>query len=546
MMKNNVKQAYDYANDVLSGKIITGELIKSACRRFQADLKDARFDFREDKVNHCLKFLNIIKHFTDEHAGKPFILEKWQVFIVANILGFYWKGTNERRFTSSYIEVSRKNGKSALAAALCLYFLIADGVGGAQVIMASNSKDQVKLSGWPLCSGFAKSIDSKGKTLKCYRDYITFQKTDSMLKVIASDDSKLDGFNASFALLDEYHAAKNSKVRDVIRSSMAMRLNPHLCIITTAGFDKTLPCYQLRTVCIEVLDGIKQDDDLFTVIYSIDEKDNWKDESTWIKCTPNLGVTAKLKFMRAEKQSAINNPTQEVGIKTKTFNIWCDSADVWIPEQYINKSTDNVDITKFKDAIAYVGIDLAAVSDLTAVSILIESEGKYYFKNTYYLPQSALTEKSQKETYKIWHQTGQLRITSGNVTDYDYILNDLMEINRNITIAGVYYDQWNSTKFAIDCTEQGLNMVPCSQSIGNFNKPTRELERLILSDKLVIDNNEITRFCFRNVCLKYDQNNNVKPVKYADNNKIDGVIAMLMALSGYLSEERYTNIIEVF
>ena len=144
---NNVLQAYEYANDVLSGKIVAGELIILACKRFQTDLKDERFEFNEDKVNHCLKFLNILKHFTDEHAGKPFILEKWQVFIIANLLGFYWKGTDRRRFTQSYIEVSRKNGKSALAAALCLYFLIADGVGGAQVIMASNSKEQVKLSG---------------------------------------------------------------------------------------------------------------------------------------------------------------------------------------------------------------------------------------------------------------------------------------------------------------------------------------------------------------------------------------------------------------
>ena len=145
-----------------------------------------------------------------------------------------------------------------------------------------------------------------------------------MLKVIASDASKLDGFNASFAMLDEYHEAPNTKVKDVIRSSMAMRRNPHICTITTAGFKKHLPCYQLRTVCAEVLNNVKEMDNLFTVIYCIDEGDDWTDEKNWIKCTPNLEVTAQLSFMREEVINAKNNPSEEIGIKTKTFNMWCD------------------------------------------------------------------------------------------------------------------------------------------------------------------------------------------------------------------------------
>lgn len=149
-----------------------------------------------------------------------------------------------------------------------------------------------------MCSICAKQLDPSGKVLQCFRGDIIFEKTHSKLKCLASDDSKLDGFNASFGLIDEYHSAKTSKVRDVIKSSMGMRERPHLCTITTAGFDKSLPCYQLRTTCIEILRSIKVDDSTFVAIYSLDEKDDWREETNWGKANPNLGVTVLPEYLR--------------------------------------------------------------------------------------------------------------------------------------------------------------------------------------------------------------------------------------------------------
>jgi phage terminase large subunit-like protein len=196
-----------------------------------------------------------------------------------------------------------------------------------------------------MCSNFVKGLDSKAKYLIPYRADILFDMTKSTLKVLAADDSKLDGFNASFGLLDEYHAAKNSKVRDVIKSSMGMRENPHLCTITTAGFDKTLPCFQLRTVAIEILNGLKTDDEMFIAIYSLDTNDDWRDESNWIKCSPNLDITVTKKYIKGQVQQAINNPSDEAGVKTKTLNLWCDTSDVWLPDDYIVKASKAVDIS---------------------------------------------------------------------------------------------------------------------------------------------------------------------------------------------------------
>lgn len=528
-----IKPYYKYAEDVIQNKIVCCSNIKLACQRFQEDLNRDDLDFREDVVDRAISFISTMKHFKGKASGKKFILEPWQQFIVANIVGFYWHGTNDRRFTSSYIEVSRKNGKTALAAALCLYFLIADGEDGAEVDLAANSREQAKIA-FDFCFEFAKQLDPSGKYLTSHLKGIKFNVNASQLKVFAADASKLDGFNASFGLIDEYHAAKNSKVRDVIKSSMGMRQNPHLCTITTAGFDKTLPCYQLRSTAIEILHKLKEDDSMFIAIYSLDDSDDWTDESNWIKCTPNMNVTVTQKYIKEQVKSALNNPSEEVGVKTKTLNLWCDSAEVWLPDNYIVKSTRNVDLTSFQDELCYIGVDLSATSDLTAVSYLVVKDGIYYFKNHYYLPESCLNDNSNREKYRLWKSQNQLTITSGNVTDYDYITRDMLRYQDILSIQKVGYDKWNATQWAIQATEEGLPLEEYSQSIGNFNQPTKELERLILSGKVVIDNSEITRWCFSNVHIKEDHNGNTKPIKTQKQMKIDGVIAMIQALGTYL------------
>lgn len=506
-----MKSYYQYVDSVLSGKLVVGENIKLACIRFQNDLKNDKWDFREDKVDRAIRFIGMLKHFTGKSSGKHFILEPWQQFIVANIIGFYYKGTDIRRFNSSYIEVSRKNGKTALAAALCMYFLIADGEDGAEVDLAANSRDQAKVA-FDFCYQFSKQLDPKGLILKSYLKGITVKPNASKLNVFSADASKLDGFNASFGLIDEYHAAKTSKVRDVIKSSMGMRTNPHLMVITTAGFDKTSPCYQLRTTAIEILHKFKDDDSMFIAIYSLDDNDDWKNPDTWIKCTPNLDITVTKRYIQDQVTSAINNPSEEVGVRTKTLNQWCDSSEVWISDRYILNSSQKINLfdKKFEDQICYVGVDLAAVSDLTAVSYLIkyDVDNKYYFKTDYYLPRTALSDNANRELYKDWAREGYLKITDGNVTDYDYITTDIMKFYNFGNLYKIGYDNWNSTQWAITATENGLPLEPYNQGIGNFNKPTKELERLILGGQVVIDENPITRWCFANVVIKQDWNFN--------------------------------------
>lgn len=537
------KPYLQYPADVLSGKIVAGEHIRLACERFFSLMEDDRYEFRPECVDNVIRLFLHLKHFKGRHSGSPFTLEPWQAWIVASIYGFYNLSDGSRLTQTVYIEVARKNGKTALAAGIGLNALFNDEEDGAEVYFAANSKDQVKISAWPLCSNFAKTFDPKEKYLKVFRDTINFDKKLSWLKVLAADSTKLDGPNPSTFILDEYHAAKTNSLKAVLESGQGTRENPLEIIITTAGFDKLGPCYELRTTGTEILNGLKEDDSFFIAIYSLDKDDDWKDEKVWIKSNPNMDVTVKSSYLRKEVRKAMNTPSDEVNVKTKNLNLWCDSVDVWIPDDYILSCSSPIDFDTFSERDdCYAGIDLSATSDLACVSFMFPKE-KFYFKTLYYLPEEALLTKKNKEQYSEWVRNGYLKLTPGNVVDYDYILDDLLRMDKRFYLTKVGYDSWNATQFVINATDEGLAMEPVSQSIGNFNRPTKEMERIILSGNAVIDNNPITRFCFKNVVMKIDSNGNTKPSKEYKDKKIDGVIAMIEALGVYLLTPQYSNTI---
>ena len=546
----NVKETeyYQYAKGVIDGSIVAGELVRLACKRFMSDLERPDLEFRAEIVDRFITFCSLIKHFKGKSANEKFILENWQQFIAANIIGFYYKNTDDRKYTNSLICVSRKQGKTALAALFCLWFLIGDGESGAEVDLAANSRQQAQIA-YEFCTNYAKQLDPSGKELKCLRTGIKLKLNDSNLNVFAADSTKLDGFNASFALIDEYHAAKDSRLYDVLKSSQGQRKNPHLMVISTVGFSITSPFKKLYDTDCEILHGLKEDDSTFAMIFALDDGDDWRDETVWRKIAPNLDITVTTKYLREQVVQAENNVSAETGILVKNFNVWQQVTNIWIPDSYVNRCFKKISYSDFNEdtSLCYVGTDLASVGDMTAVSCMFTKDGddKIYFITEYFLPETALTESPNRELYKQWKRQGLLTITEGNVTDYVYVTKMLIKRNSHIPIRKIAYDSWNSVQWATDSTEVGLPLEPFSQSIGNFNRPTRELERLIRSQKVVFQTNEITRWMFRNVLLKHDHNDNVKPTKGGTGNqKIDGVIAILEALGIYLLEPRYGN--EIF
>ena len=528
-----------YAKDVVSGKILACQWVKLACKRFLDDINSQDYYFDEKKYNTLTAFTGVMKHYSSGAAGKPFILEPWEDFIICNIFCLYRVDTRRRKYKTAHISVSRKNGKTTLAAALGLFSLIADGEPASSVIMAANSREQAHID-FDAASAFARQLDPRKKSLKVLRNEIVFQKNNASLKVISADASTGDGLNPSMVILDELHEEVDSKLFDVLRSGQGFREQPLMLSITTAGFRIGGFCNQYEDYCKEILMGQKVDETLFALLYTLDDGDDWTDESNFIKSNPNLGVTVKRDWLSEQVNQAKNSPTLEVGVKTKNLNVWCSSSTTWIPEQYIRRSLMDVDLTEFKNKnnyLVYLGFDLAAISDLTAVSIMFvdpETE-EYFFKTWYYLPKSALDGKYNSELYKMWSSKGFLTLTDSETTDYNYIQNQIVYLYETFDVQGVFFDSWNAQMLVNNLTNLGLPMTAYSQSIGNFNKPTKEMERLVLSDKVRFDNNPITRFCFDNVELKVDINGNSKPVGDHNAKKIDGVISMLNALGGYLS-----------
>lgn len=531
---------YKYAIDVVNGDIVACKLVKLACKRFLDDLERTDLVFKYEVGNKFMDFCSLLHLFEggSNAVGKPVneAISDWQKFWIYNLLCFY-RTNGKRRYTKCLVNIARKQAKTMISALLGLWFLICDGEGAPLVCLSANSKEQA-MNDFKFCEAFAQQLDPKGKIIKQFRRELTTDFNKGRLAVFSSESKNADGYNPYVFIVDEMGGADSTDMVDVWRSGQGARENPMGIIISSAGFDLTSPFKKMCDVGAEVLQGLKTDDSYFYLIFTIDENDNWQDSSVWKKSMPNLGVSVEEDFVKEEIQNAINNSELETSIKTKTFNIWCSSSTTWISSDFINSCTRNINWTDFdENSLCYVGIDLASTSDLTSVSFLFikDNDEKLYFKNLYYLPEYTIQHSPNRVMYKQWIRQGLLTPTTGNVCDYDYILTDLMKHCEQVCTQKVGYDKWNSTQFVISATNEGLPMYPVSQAISNLTKPTKTLERLIKLDNVVIDNNEITRWCFENAAPKFDWNENIKIVKGGGKDqKIDGVIAMIMALSCYL------------
>lgn len=528
-----------YPWDVLDGKILVCENIKLACKRFMdfLDMEDRYFDVED--VERTIRFFERFRHFTGQYNNKPFILQEWQKFMVCGIYGFKWKKDGTRVTRTFILSVSRKSGKSSCISIMALKALLEEN--NAQVIVAANSASQASIL-FKMASSYLKSLGGKvDKLFRRFRDRIMFDKTDSSMRVVSADASRLDGLNCNFAVVDEISQAPNSDVYDVLESSMGSRQQPLMCCCTTRSNNQSGFYKELEQSGIDVLRGLKQDDSVFCLVYTLDDGDDCEDEKVWKKCSPNLGICVSEDFYRQQITKMKNNPSQTTAIMTKVFNVWTSTSNVWIPQSYTFKVMDKVKMDDFKDKLLYLSFDLASTSDLTCLSAMYEDNGTYYFKNWYYLPQEALKTSTNKDNYKKWQRQGFLTVTQGNVTDYDYVMNDIQKLQDNSEgIVRISYDSWNATDFTIRLTESGFNMKPYSQSIGSMNRPTKAIERLIMEGKnIVIDKNPITLFCFENSVPKPDYNDNIKIIKESYENKIDGVVAIIMNYGGFQEENHY-------
>lgn len=538
----NMKGYERYIEDVKSGKIPTSLYIKQAVARFESLL--ARDDIFLDvaMLDKYFALIGQMKHFRGKTAGKPFVLEPWQEFIIANLVGLRYKESNRRVCKETYIQVSRKCGKDALVAAIIIAIMILEDDRGFQGACLANSREQSRVL-FEYIDKFSKSIDPKGQYIKHYKNYVSMEKTDSVINVYSSDASKLDGLSASVYCVDEYHEAKDRKLYDVMKSSTAFRESPLGIIISTAGFHLEGPCHDMYLYSLEVLSGTKNDESFFPFLYVYEGEDidNWDDPKNFIKVQPNLGVTVDEEFMIDEARKAKNDPTAENGIKVKTFNMWVQSATAWLPVEKVVKCMDKIDYNDFYNEIGYLSVDLSSNNDLTALTLMIPKDGKFYYWNWAFLPEATMKEHPNRELYAKFMKDTECGLdgiwqTPGNITDYDYVTQKILDIMQVVTVQGVYYDPYNSGTWSIQCTNLGIPMFPFRQGLMSFSPATKEFERQILNGEAVINKCPMVLWEIQNTEIKEDAQQNRKPQKayHSSPAKIDNVITQVQAVGGYL------------
>ena len=545
-----------YALDVVNGNITTCKNIKLACQRYLSwfDRDDIYFDYED--LDRKIRFTSRLRHSTDSagsKAGEPFILLPWQQWIYAGI--FAWKKTDTKtRLTDKVLcFVARKNGKSSLAAAIILTTLMCDNEQGAQCGIFANSAQQASLL-FDMCSNYCYSIDPSSQIFKRYRSEIKTPHNNGKIIVKSSDLKTQDGANYHIFVLDEVHMQRTSKLYDVLRSSQQSRKQPLSIMITTAG---TLLSgyflYDTREYCINILNNVMKDDTYFIALYELDKDDDWRDEKVWIKANPSLGTTVIPEKLAIEVNSAKQNSVLEPGVRTKNFNCFVQSSTVWVEDEYLNKAMNvNIDLSKLKGEYCYAGADLAATNDFTAWCIMFPPNedrdyypDKFIFKNFVYIPRKAMENSVNKTFYEEWVRHKYATVTAMDVTDYDYVLRDMLRELDDFVVDSVHLDMHNASQFKVYADVEGLPMEQYAQGLYNFTGPTKSFEIYIKTDKIIIDKNPLVKWCFGNVEIKEDHNGNVKPVKAgnAPAKKIDPIIAMIEALGGYEHKTKATPMI---
>lgn len=533
---NSLHTATQYANDCLTDKIPACTYVKKACERFLRDLERDDLEFKVEQVDKVLTFLSNLELINVEQSV-DFKPEPWQVFIIANIYGFYLKGTDSRKYRYIYIEIPRKNGKSFLINSLAFYHFIYDNY--ASVLVNANSREQAKLVDLKMLTYFAEQLDPDEEEIKTRFNSISYGNNN--INVLSGNIKALDGYNPNVIIIDEYHSATSMDSYNVMKSGLGARENPLMYVITTAGFNTAGPCYQLRDYNIGVLNGESVDDSSFSIIYTIDATDSITSEGAVAKANPNLGVSVTERFFKDEITKAVTNPNELIGVEVKNFNKWqvAKSENTYILEHYIKDAFVTLNTSDYKDAECYIGFDLGSVDDITAVAYMFKKDGYYDFFVRYYIPADSLGTVENRLYYSQWAAGGYVTITQGNVTDYDFISSDLIKSRESHLIHSCHYDSHNSTQMAVNLTSNGFYLIPYSQTISSFNAPTKEFKRLIMGNKVRIQKNPVTMWMLRNAVIKRDViNGNEKPVKPTSSKKIDGVIAMLMALGGYLQNPK--------
>lgn len=540
--------AKQYIEEVISGKRLVCNYVKLAVERHQNDLKNAELNgwvFDEAAALLVINFVKSLRHTKGSYAKKRFNLQGWQAFIVWVLFGWKDKATGFRRFNKAYIEVSRKNGKSELAAAIGLYMLLLDNEFGAEVYAAATKRDQAKKVFDPARSMIIQArAESKylKKTTEALKLRIVNTLDQGYMMPLSKDYDTEEGSNPHFAIVDEYHVHPTTGMVDMLQSGMLQRNQALLFIITTAGFQTASPCYSYRKSIISLLKGEVESKSTFGIIYTLDEGDDWKNPDVWEKATPNLGTgIPKENFIKQFNKAKAEGYSSEIAFRVKNLNCWVNEAHGWINADVWKTGNEKVNLEDLKGRTCYLGLDLAATRDITGLCLLFPPEDEEEPFRAFwrlYCPMEMIENPKRNEggtNYMQWWKDGYITGTDGNVTDYRYIEKDVLELEKHFHLKRLGYDRHNSYEIITRLSEAGVAVEPVPQTTLGLSTPMKQIERLVYSGMFLHGNNPVINWMLGNVAVYVDGNENMKLDRKNKKDKIDGIAALLDAKNVYLN-----------
>ena len=546
-----VAKANRYIKNVLSGKQPACEYVKLACLRQEQDLKNAKsktfpYKFDKEKANRICEFIEMLPHIKGKWAkgNNKIELEDWQCFIETTTFGWVYKTDGTRRFNQAYEEVPRKNAKSTKCAARALYLFGADQEAGAEVYTAATTRDQAKI-----VFNDARLMAKKSPQMladldiKVLLHQLKVQNSANVLQPLAADSDNLDGLNVHGAIIDELHAHKKRDLYDVIVDGKAAREQPLISIITTAGTDLEGICYEIRDYAALVLKGVKdnsfKDDSFFAIIYTIDEDDNWEDVKSWKKANPNYNVSVNPRDLEDSYKIAKQTSRGIANFKTKRLNVWVSSKNAWLNMEDWAACAKELDIKTFEGMQCRISFDLSSKIDFAAKNYLFKKDKDYYTFSQFYYPENQMDKlnSTDRAMYQSWVDAGFITLTPGDIIDYGYIEDDLLQDRDKFEIVEVPFDPFQATQFATRMTAEGFDMVQVGATVKNFSEPMKELESLIVSKNIYHDNNAVMNWMMGNIVAKEDKKANIFPDKEKRSKKIDGGVSLIMNVARYCFEE---------
>lgn len=537
-------RAKAYAKDVVARRIPAGRYVVAACKRFIADLrrKDWPYRFDAKKADRAVRFMELMPHTKGKWAAKRerLVLQPWQCFIECNLFGWVNVETGLRRFRMCYEEEPRKNGKSLRIAARGLYLFAADGEAGAEVYSGATTEKQAMEVFRPAWQMVHK--------LPCLRDRFGIDQSGNAKNpgpmFVMEDMSKFeplvgrpgDGSSPHAALVDEYHEHDTDHMVDAMQTGMGAREQPLLSIITTAGTDTGGPCYEFRRDVIRILEGTAHDETLFGIIYGLDEGDAWDDPASLVKANPNYGISVFSEFLLSQLAQARRSASKQVAFRTKHLNEWVGARTAWMNMLAWQRQKKKFTVADCEGWRCWMALDLATLKDVAALVMLFERGGVYRCIPMFWAPEAAADENDK---YRKFAEEGCLTLTPGNMTDFAFIEEAILELVPKVNLQDLAFDDYQAGYVITRLVERNLPAVNFPQQVKTMSAPMKQVEALVLDKKLEHDGNPVMNWMMGNVAARVDAKDNIYPRKESESPrcKIDGPVALIMAMGRALTFE---------